>query len=75
MEISQNLICPCNNKLYKNQQSLKQHHKTQTHLFWENSKCNRETLININRLENENGHLRRLNIILMERINDLEKKI
>ena len=27
----------------------------------------------INRLENENGHLRRLNILLIERITELEK--
>jgi hypothetical protein len=74
MEISQSLICPCNNKLYKSQASLKAHHRTQTHQFWEQSKEQKSTLVDINRLQNENDHLRRLNVLLIERISVLEKK-
>ncbi len=74
MEISCQLICPCNNKLYKNNLTLKAHLKTQGHVFWEQSNGQKEICIKINRLENENGHLRRLNILLMERISSLENK-
>ena len=73
MEISCQLICACNNKLYKSPSSLKAHHKTQGHQFWEKNKEQKDHLVHINRLENENGHLRRLNILLMERIAELEK--
>ena len=73
MELSQNLVCLCNNKTYKSEASLKSHRKTQAHQFWEQSKEQKDINIKINKLENENGHLRRLNILLMERISDLEK--
>jgi len=73
MEISCQLICPCNQKLYKSQATLKSHRKTQGHQFWEQTKEQKDTNININRLEIENGHLRRLNMLLMERISELEK--
>jgi hypothetical protein len=72
MEVSHQLICPCNQKLYKSVASLKAHHKTQGHIFWESSKEQKDLSIKINRLENENGHLRRLNVLLMERISSLE---
>jgi hypothetical protein len=75
MEISESLICLCNQKCYKNTLSLKAHRKTQAHLYWEQNKEQKEISIKINKLENENDHLRRLNIILMERISDLEKII
>jgi len=73
MEISCQLICPCNQKLYKSVTTLKAHHRTQGHLFYEQNKEQKDHCIKINRLENENGHLRRLNILLMERISKLEK--
>jgi hypothetical protein len=80
MDISYNLICPCNNKLYSSLQGLKAHHKTQGHQFWEKNKEQKDLKakrwlrtggafnIKINRLEIENGHLRRLNILLLERL-------
>jgi len=75
MEISCQLICACNNKLYKSQASLKAHYKTQAHQYYEQNKEQKDYIIKVNRLENENGHLRRLNIILLERISELEKKM
>ena len=74
MEVSKSLICPCNNKLYKSSLTLKAHQKTQGHLFWEQTNGQKDLSVKINRLENENGHLRRLNILLMERISSLENK-
>jgi len=68
MEISKSLICPCNEKLYKSEASLKAHRKTQGHQFWESSKEQKNILIKINQLEIENGHLRRLNILLLEKL-------
>jgi hypothetical protein len=74
MELSQQLTCPCNNKVYRSVVSLKAHQKTQGHLFWEQNKEQKDNLIKINRLENENSHLRRLNILLMERISELKNE-
>ena len=74
MDVSPTLTCPCNGKLYKSAQSLAAHHKTLGHTLWQQNKEQKDILIKINHLENENGHLRRLNIMLMERIAELEKK-
>ena len=63
-EISCQLICPCNNKSYKSVATLKAHRKSQGHQFWEQNKEQKDISIKINRLENENNHLRRLNILL-----------
>ena len=68
MEISQSLICPCNNKLYASSSGLKQHHKSGIHKVWEMPNQIKDLEIRATKLENENGHLRRLNIILLERI-------
>jgi hypothetical protein len=73
MDIICQLSCPCNQKIYKNNSTLKAHQKTQGHLFWESGKEQKDTIIKINRLENENEHLRRLNVLLMERVFNLEK--
>ena len=53
MEVCSQLICPCNNKLYKCEKSLKAHRKTQGHLHWEQIKEQKDILIKINKLENE----------------------
>ena len=74
-QISLNLMCPCNQKLYKTTASLKAHHKTQGHVFWESSKEQKDHLIKINRLEIEVTHLRRLNMLLMERITSLTENV
>ena len=41
--------------------------------MWQQNKEQKDILVKINQLENENGHLRRLNMMLMERITELEK--
>ena len=74
MEISQSLICPCNGKLYASPISLKAHQKTMIHTNWETANKVKDLEIRATRLDNENGHLRRLNILLMERIAKLEKE-
>ena len=75
MEICQQLVCPCNNKVYKTTATLKSHQKSQCHVLWETNKDQKDQIIKINRLENEINHLRRLNILLMERIGVLENKV
>ena len=66
------LTCPCNGKLYISVASLKAHHKTNIHIHYESQKEQKENVIKINRLENEVGHLKRLNNLLMERITELK---
>ena len=72
-EIVCQLNCPCNQKVYKSIITLKAHQKSQAHIYWQQQKEQREVIIKINKLENENSHLRRLNILLMERISNLEE--
>jgi len=74
MEVSCRLICECNNKEYKTSATFKAHQKTQGHLLWESSREHKDYLIKLNRLENENDHLRRLNVLLMERIGTLQRE-
>jgi hypothetical protein len=69
MEVSKSLVCPCNNKLYASSGTFKTHQKSGVHLLWELPNTIRDLEIRATRLENENGHLRRLNVFLMERIN------
>ena len=71
MELAPQLVCQCNNKIYKSLATLKAHQKSQGHLFWEQHREQRELSIKLNRLENENEHLKRLNVVLLERIKDL----
>ena len=75
MEICQQLVCQCNNKMYKTVATLKSHQKSQSHILWETNKDQKDQIIKINRLENEINHLRRLNNLLMERIDVLENKV
>jgi len=72
MDISASLICPCNGKLYKSNATLKIHHKSQGHLLWEKNSEQKDIMIKINRLEIENAHLKRLNVLLMERISEMK---
>jgi len=73
MEISQSLVCPCNNKLYKTAATFKAHQSSNIHIVWEYPQKIKDLEIRATRVENENGHLRRLNILLMEKIQSLEK--
>ena len=66
MEVSTS--CQCNNKLYASAATFKTHQKRGIHLVWELPKKIKDLEIRATRLENENGHLRRLNVLLMERI-------
>lgn len=68
MEVSTSLICECNKKLYASAATFKAHQKSGIHLVWELPIQIKNLEIRATRLENENGHLRRLNILLMERI-------
>jgi len=61
--------CECTGKEYKN---LKQHQKSQIHILWEMPKTIKDLEIRSTKLDNENSHLRRLNILLLDRIKVLE---
>jgi len=72
MELSNQLICQCNNKVYKTAATLKAHLNTQAHQYWELQRTARDLEIRATRLDNENLNLRRLNYLLIERVNSLE---
>jgi hypothetical protein len=61
--------------MYKSGATLKAHRKTQAHLFWEQNKQQKDVLVKINQLENENGHLKRVNVILVELLTALEQEL
>jgi hypothetical protein len=73
MEVSKSLICECNNKLYASNASFKTHQKSGIHLLWELPNQIKDLEIRATRLDNENSLLRRLNIILMEKIQQVKK--
>ena len=73
MEICESLVCPCYGKLYKTKATLKAHRSSLTHKNWELPKEKKTLEVDVTRLQNENEHLRRLNILLIERIQQLEK--
>ena len=67
--IVQSVVCPCNGKTYKN---LKQHQATNVHKNWELPQKVKDLEILATRLTAENDHLKRLNVILTNKITDLE---
>ena len=73
MEVSKSLICECNNKLYASNASFKAHQKSGIHLLWEFPKQVKDLEIRATRLDNENSLLRRLNFMLMEKIQEVKK--
>jgi predicted RNase H-like nuclease (RuvC/YqgF family) len=75
MELSTNLVCLCNGRLYSSKATLNAHRKTQCHQFWENKKERKDALEKINRVEIENERLKRENEELKRTIEDLWKRI
>ena len=73
MELSKSLICQCNGKLYKTSATFKSHQKSGIHVLWELPNKVKDLQIKTTQLENENGHFKRLNVILLDRIGFLEK--
>ena len=51
MELSTQLICECNGKLYKNTNTLKAHKLSNIHLAWEYPKTIKDLQITNNKLE------------------------
>ena len=49
MDLVTNLVCPCNNKTYKTEASLKAHRKTQGHQYWEQIKEQKKQYYNENK--------------------------
>jgi hypothetical protein len=74
-QIVQCLICPCNNKAYKTVGHFNRHKELQVHKTWELPQKVKDLEISVTRLTNENDHLKRLNVILTNKIFDLENKI
>jgi len=74
MEISKQLVCECNGKLYKTAATLKAHRISGIHMLWELPKQIKDLEIRATRAENENAHLKRLNFILIDNIQELKEK-
>jgi hypothetical protein len=69
--IVESVVCPCNGKTYKN---IKQHQATAIHKNWELPQKVKDLEILATRLTAENEHLKRLNVILTNRITELNLK-
>jgi hypothetical protein len=74
-EIIPNLCCPCNNKVYKTIGFFNRHKESTVHKTWELPQKVKELEILATRLTVDNEHLKRLNVILTNKIFDLENKI
>jgi len=72
MELSESLMCPCNNHVYASRKSLATHRRTNAHQLWEMPNTIRDLNIRVNRLENENGQLKR-DVERLEALNQLPK--
>lgn len=69
------LVCECNGRTYPSITSLKAHRKTKIHEHWELNKTKKNNEIDLNRFQNKIDHLERVNMLLLERINELEALI
>ena len=67
------LRCECNGKEYKNSATYKAHKATNIHQLFVINKQLKNFEIQTTRLQNENDHLKRLNVLLMDRIHSLSK--
>ena len=72
MELSESLVCPCNNRVYSSRATLLTHKKSGTHRLWEMPNTIRDLNIRVNRLENENGQLKR-DVERLESLNQIPK--
>ena len=75
MDLSTSLVCPCNGKAYKSNATMKAHRQSHIHLVWEMPKTIRDLEIRATKLENENDHLKRVNILLTDQLKIYEKKL
>ena len=68
------LKCECNGKEYKTPATYKAHKTTNVHQIFVINKQLKDFEIQTTRLQNENDHLKRLNVLLMDRIHSLQFK-
>ena len=66
------LKCECTGKTYSNLNTLKIHKQSNIHLMWEYKTQVKNLEIRSTRLENENDNLKRMNVILIEKIKELQ---
>ena len=81
MELSVELVCPCNGMRYKTKATLATHKKSKMHLAWEKEKeqrqdkCRSKEFENeIHRLQNKLAQRERTEACLLKRIDELEKE-
>jgi hypothetical protein len=75
MELSTSLACQCNNKTYSSKASLKSHKETNVHMVWELSRDVHNLEIRCKKQENDIAYEKRINILLSERLSNLEKSL
>ena len=66
------LKCECTGKTYSSLATLKAHKQTNVHLMWEYKNEVKNLEVRSTRLENENDNLKRMNVILIEKIKELQ---
>jgi hypothetical protein len=68
------LKCECNGKEYKTPATYKAHKTSNIHQIFIINKQLKDFEIQTTRLQNEKDHLKRLNVLLMDRIHSLQSK-
>ena len=75
MDVCTSLVCPCNNREYKNQSTLKAHQKTDIHAVWKFANCIKVLEVRNKQYENDLAHERRVNRMLSEQIEGMKTTI
>jgi len=74
MELSQSLVCPCNNKLYKCHASMKTHRSSNIHMMYEYPRIIKDLEVRNKQYENELMREKRIVKILLDRLSSLDEK-
>ena len=67
------LKCECNSRTYSSLATLRTHKQSNAHQSWENKNDVKNLEIRSTKLENENDALRRTNVNLLDRIDNLKR--
>jgi len=77
MELAKVYKCPCSNRTYPSEQSVRAHQKTKMHLNWMNGEELRSIKIELTRRDNkilklksDNNQLMQVNSLLLDRLKE-----
>lgn len=73
MELSKSLVCPCNNKLYKCNASMKAHLSTNIHMMYEYPRIIKDLEVRNKQCDNDLAREKRLVKILLDKLSSSDE--